>query len=82
MEEFEKIVQDSLSHIPAEFRKILKKEKIEILPREKVPQMIKEKFPGIDGDVRIKKKNSEKYKQANDTNDTKTGNQAPKNNNN
>lgn len=29
-----------------------------------------------------KKKNSEKDKQANDTNDTKTGNQAPKNNNN
>ncbi len=46
MEEFEKVVQDSLGCIPTEFRKILTEEKIKILPREKVPKAIKEKFPG------------------------------------
>jgi predicted Zn-dependent protease with MMP-like domain len=45
IEEFEKMVQEALEDIPDEYRKILRKEKIEILPRENAPQGVKEKFP-------------------------------------
>ena len=46
LEEFERVVQEALKDIPDRFRKILHKEKIEILSRQKVPLAVKEKFPG------------------------------------
>jgi len=45
IEEFEKMVQEALEDIPDQYRTILRKEKIEILPRENAPQGVKEKFP-------------------------------------
>lgn len=43
-ESFEKIVRESSENIPEKFRKILKKENIEIIPREKVPPAVKDEF--------------------------------------
>lgn len=45
IEEFEKMVQEALEGIPDKYRKILREEKIEILPRENAPPGMKEKFP-------------------------------------
>ena len=45
IEDFEKMVQETLEDIPDKYRKILREEKIEILPRENAPPAIKEKFP-------------------------------------
>lgn len=44
MIEFEEAVKNSLSTIPARFRRILEKENIELLPREKAPAALQEKF--------------------------------------
>ena len=44
--EFEKIINESFEKIPAEFRNILKKEKIKLLAREKVPAPLKVKYSG------------------------------------
>lgn len=45
IEEFEELVQEALEDIPDKYRKVLREERIEILPRENAPLGIKEKFP-------------------------------------
>lgn len=46
LEEFETIVNNAVKNIPAEFKDILQKNEIAIIPREEVPQSLKEKFKG------------------------------------
>ena len=46
MEEFEQLVQDAVESIPIKFKKIIQKEKIEIIPRELVPRSVLQRFPG------------------------------------
>lgn len=45
IKEFEQVVNEVLSNLPAKFRKILQEAMIKILSREKVPKSIREKFP-------------------------------------
>ncbi len=46
MDRFENLVNEVVDGIPHEFKEILKREKISVLPRELVPRAVKEKFPG------------------------------------
>lgn len=45
IEEFEKVVNEVLKHLPEKFKNILQKEEIKILTREQVPRSVKERFP-------------------------------------
>ncbi len=46
MEKFEELVHKAVDGIPHEFKEILKRERINVLPREWVPRAVEEKFPG------------------------------------
>ena len=47
IEEFEELVQEALGDIPDKYRKVLREEKIEILPRENAPLV--ESYKLLDG---------------------------------
>jgi predicted Zn-dependent protease with MMP-like domain len=44
LEEFETIIYDAVKNLPNEFKEILEKNQIALIPREDVPQPLKDKY--------------------------------------
>jgi len=46
VEEFDRIIEDTVKEIPKEFKRILEKENVKILAREKAPEAVDERYRG------------------------------------